>query len=178
MDLLFLSISFCENKCSFCFSGSCGFGFNKSVNPPPVDLNNGNLSGKLIGSGKMLVGQKVTNTVDSFELNFQSDQFENPDRNIPLPLKLGWMLGFRNGIYVNALNYVSEGVVDLTGTKYLYLVLDDYNNSVSKNFYSALNSSILNNNILAQFPVVNSSPFSIYIVNVSSLSIELINLNK
>jgi len=129
-----------------------------------VDLNTG-INGKLIGSGKMLVGQKVTNTVDSFELNFQSDQFENPDRNIPLPLKLGWMLGFRNGIYVNALNYVSEGVVDLTGTKYLYLVLDDYNNSVSKNFYSALNSSILNNNILAQFPVVNSSPFSIYIEN-------------
>jgi hypothetical protein len=83
-------------------------------------------------------------------LNFQADRFGNDDRNTPLPLKFGWILGFRNGIYINNLNYVTEGLLDLTGSKYLYLVIDDYNNSVNNSFYSAFNSSILNKNILAR----------------------------
>ena len=83
-------------------------------------------------------------------MNFQADRFGNDDRNTPLPLKFGWILGFRNGIYINNLNYVTEGLLDLTGSKYLYLVIDDYNNSVNNSFYSAFNSSILNKNILAR----------------------------
>ena len=130
-----------------------------------IDLASGLVSGSLVGSGQTLVGQITLNTVFSYELNFQADKFGIGDENTPLPLKLGWMLGFRNGIYVNNLNYVSEGIVDVSGPKYIYLVLDDFNNNVAKNFYSALNSSVLNNNILAKFPVVNSSPFSLYIEN-------------
>lgn len=130
-----------------------------------VDLAVGTSSKTLVGSGKILVGQIVKNTVDFVELNFQSDRFGIEDNSTPLPLKFGWMLGFRNGIYVNNLNYVSEGIVDVSGAKYIYLVLDDFNNSVSKNFYSALNSSVLNNNILAKFPIVNSTPFASYIEN-------------
>ena len=130
-----------------------------------VDLAVGTAEKTLIGSGKTLVGQIAKLTVSSIELNFQADKFGVEDNSTPLPLKLGWMLGFRNGIYVNNLNYVSEGIVDVSGAKYIYLVLDDFNNNVSKNFYSALNSSVLNNNILAKFPVVNSSPFNLYIEN-------------
>jgi hypothetical protein len=65
-------------------------------------------------------------------------------------LKLGWALGFRNGVYVGNVNYVSEGVVDMTGPKYLFLVVDDYNTSVNNGFFSAFNSSVLNKNILAR----------------------------
>ena len=67
-----------------------------------------------------------------------------------LPLKFGWIIGFRNGVYANNLNYVSEGVVDVTGPKYMFLAIDDYKNNVNNNFYSAFNSSILNKNILAR----------------------------
>ena len=35
-------------------------------------------------------------------------------------------------------------------SRYIYLVVDDYNNNVNNNFYSAFNSSILNKNILAR----------------------------
>ena len=62
----------------------------------------------------------------------------------------GWIIGFRNGVYTNNLNYVSEGVVDVTGPKYMFLAIDDYKNNVNNNFYSAFNSSILNKNILAR----------------------------
>ena len=77
----------------------------------------------------------------------------NEDRGTPLPLKFGWYLGFRNGLYVGNVNYVSEGIVNLTGPRYLYLVIDEFNNSVNNSFYSVFNSSVLNKNILARISV-------------------------
>ena len=40
---------------------------------------------------------------------------------------LGWLLGFREKSYTGATVYVSEALVDTFGTKYLYIMLDDYN---------------------------------------------------
>jgi hypothetical protein len=114
------------------------------------------------GSGQMMVG--LMSSVPSsfnFELNFQANRFGVDDRNTPLPLKFGWMLGFRNGVYVNNQNYVSEGIVDLSGPKYLFLVVDDFNNNTNNGYYSAFNSSLLNKNILARISLT-SSVFSIF----------------
>ncbi len=112
-----------------------------------ININNFNS-----GSGQMMVGLDSSAPSDiEFELNFQADRNGYDDRNTPLPLKLGWIMGFRNGIYINNKNYVSEGVVDLSGPKYFYLVVDDFNNNNNNGlFYSAFNSSILNKNILAR----------------------------
>jgi len=101
------------------------------------------------GSGQMMVGP-LDASLNTLSLNFQADRFGVDDRNTPLPLKFGWTMGFRNGIYTNNLNYVSEGIVDVTGPRYVYLVVDDHNNNVNNGFYSAFNSSLLNNNILAR----------------------------
>jgi hypothetical protein len=120
------------------------------------------------GSGQMMVGINSSPpppiTITSFSLNFQADRFGIDDRSTPLPLKFGWMLGFRNGIYENNLNYVSEGVVDVTGPRYIYLVVDDHNNNVNNGFYSAFNSSLLNNNILARISL-QSRFFDVQITN-------------
>jgi len=109
------------------------------------------------GSGQTLVGATTSETVTSIELNFQADRYGIADRSTPLPLKFGWFLGFRNGIYTNNLNYVSEGIADLTGSKYFFLVVDDYNNSVNNSFYGAFNSSILNKNILARISLQSNT---------------------
>jgi len=123
-----------------------------------ININNNS------GSGQMMVGPIVGSTITSLSLNFQADRFGIDDRNTPLPLKFGWLLGFRNGIYTNNLNYVSEGVVDITGPKYIYLVVDDHNNNVNNGYYSAFNSSILNNNILARISL-QSRFFDVQISN-------------
>jgi hypothetical protein len=138
----------------------------------------------------MMVGVTAGSTITALSLDFQADRFGIDDRNTPLPLKFGWMLGFRNGIYVNNLNYVSEGVTDVTGPRYLYLVVDDHNNNVNNGFYSAFNSSLLNNNILARislqsnfFSVQLSNNLSIVTnpreyfgpVNIQNLSIQLLD---
>ena len=109
-----------------------------------------NLTDGITGTGQAMVGFIDISTNTVLELNFQADRFGVNDHNTPLPLKFGWLLGFRNGIYVNNLNYVSEGLIDVNGSRYLFLVIDDYNNNVNQNFYSAFNSSVLNKNILAR----------------------------
>lgn len=109
------------------------------------------------GSAQTIVGQNGTGIVTELELNYQYDRNGIEDRGTPLPLKFGWNLGFRNGIYSGVTNYVSESIVELTGPRYFYLVIDDYNNNVNNNFYSAFNSSILNKNILARISLQSQS---------------------
>ena len=128
-----------------------------------INLTNGNT-----GSGQTLVGFSDSTSHSKLEINFQADRFGISDRNTPLPLKFGWTLGFRNGIYTGNLNYVSEGLVDTTGPKYFFLVVDDYNNNVNNNFYSAFNSSILNKNILARISL-QANTFNILEQNNLSL---------
>jgi len=83
-------------------------------------------------------------------------------------LKFGWILGFRNGLYVNNTTYVSEGLLSLTGPRYVYLVVDDYNNNVNDGFYSAFNSSVLNKNILARISL-QSGIFNVFSQNNLSI---------
>ena len=127
-----------------------------------------NLTNGTTGSGQTLVGFSDSIAHTKLELNFQADRYGVSDRNTPLPLKFGWTLGFRNGIYTGNFNYVSEGLVDITGPKYFFLVVDDYNNSVNNNFYSAFNSSILNKNILARISL-QANTFNILEQNNLSL---------
>lgn len=126
-----------------------------------------NLAG-LTGSAQIMVGPSGTGVVSDISLDFQSNIDGNEDTNTPLPLKFGWLLGFRNGKYEGNLNYVSEGVSDFTGPKYLFLVIDDYNNNVNNNFFSAFNASVLNKNILARISI-DSSNFNILLQNNLSL---------
>jgi len=87
-----------------------------------------------------------------FSVNFAVDINGNLD-STPLQQKFGWLLGFHRPVYSNCNSYISESVLDLSGPKYIYLVVDDYNNNVNENFFSAFTSSILNKNILARIAI-------------------------
>ena len=119
-----------------------------------VDINTPGGAGPVAGSGKMIFGS--TTGTQSFSLNFLVDRYGNEDRQTPLPLKLGWLMGYREGYYENAYTYPSEGVVNLIGPRYIYLVIDDFNNNVNDGFYGAFTSSILNKNILARISLQGS----------------------
>jgi len=115
------------------------------------NLSNGNGTGQIVvGINESYITGDFKPAIESISLDFQADKMGIQDRNTPLPLKFGWLLGFRNGYYEKSLVYISEGIPDLTGPKYIYLVVDDYNNNVNNGFYSVFNSSILNKNILAR----------------------------
>ena len=110
------------------------------------------LVGSSTGTAKTTVAPNGTAPIpiSSVELNFQADKNGGEGKNMPLQLKLGWMLGFRMGQYIGETTYVSESIVDTTRPKYVYLAINDYNNNVNNSFYSAFNESMLNKNILAR----------------------------
>jgi hypothetical protein len=76
-----------------------------------------------------------------------------------LGLKLGWSLGFRRDEYLMSSSFMSitsEGILNVTGPKYLFFVLEDHNNNnnnQSDTFMNAYNSISLNRNILARIPL-------------------------
>lgn len=78
----------------------------------------------------------------TFELDFQLDTNGNPDYFTPLPSKLGWSLGFRNGKYINNTTYLSEGTPTTLGPRYFYLCMDDgqvnYNTSIMNAFSNSM----------------------------------------
>jgi hypothetical protein len=99
---------------------------------------------------KTIIEPNGSGIVSSIELIFYEDDTNNICDPTIAQLTLGWLLGFRKYVYENELSYVSEGAIDLSGTKYFYLVLDDFNNNVNDNFIGAFKSSILNKNIIAR----------------------------
>ena len=113
-----------------------------------ADVNTPSGSGFQSGSAKMVVGS-TAGTIN-FSINFVTDRYGNKDTQTPLPLKFGWLIGFRDGYYENNTTYVSEGLINLLGPRYIYLVVDDFNNSVLDGFYGAFTSSIINKNIIAR----------------------------
>jgi hypothetical protein len=65
-------------------------------------------------------------------------------------------MGYRSGLYQGNTSYVGEGIIDMVGPRYIYLVVDDFNNSVNDGFYAAFTSSVLNKNILARISLEGS----------------------
>jgi hypothetical protein len=137
-------------------------------------------------------GHMITNSgsATKYRLNFGTDIDGNPDTITPIQLKFGWMMGFRKALYEGDVGYVSEGIVDLVGPRYLYLVVNDFNNNVSDSFYGAFKESILNKNILARitiqgsvFNVLTQNNFTLITsprqyfgpVDVQKLQIQLLN---
>lgn len=102
-------------------------------------------------SGQVIMGIKTTAPlIFSFSIFFETDMSNVEDKINPLPLKFGWLLGFRRGIYSGKSIYVSEGCLDLSGARYLYLVVEDFHNSSNDMFYGLFGSSLLPKNVLGR----------------------------
>jgi hypothetical protein len=102
-------------------------------------------------TGQVVMGIKTgAPFIFSFTAFFETDMTNVDDKINPLPLKFGWMLGFRKGVYSGKSIYVSEGCLDLSGARYLYLVVEDYHNSSNDMFYGLFGSSLLPKNVLGR----------------------------
>ena len=66
------------------------------------------------------------------------------------------MLGYRDQSYNIAsttVNTSSQSFLDLSNPRYLYLVVDEFNNCVQNTFISPVNGSLINKKILARISV-------------------------
>lgn len=117
-----------------------------NINNNSSFINNSNNSNYTINFAikTTLTSSCITNNNDFDKFNFKS--------------KLGWLLGFRNVTYTLSSinnNIISESFIDLNGPRYLYLIVDEFNNGNQNSFISPLYKSILNKNILAKICVDN-----------------------
>ena len=79
----------------------------------------------------------------------------------------GWILGFRMAEYKASTAYVSEGVYDAWGTKYVYVVINDFNKNFANLIEPIYNASLGRDNILAR---VSLAPLLATISNGTSLA--------
>jgi hypothetical protein len=109
----------------------------------------------------------------------------------------GWIIGYRKPIYKDIFIeqnspafYTSESIIDLSGPKYLFLIVDDFNKSMNVNFLTSSTKGLLSDNIIARisqkgqlFSIQTQNDFSVYAepryyygpVNISKLHIRLID---
>lgn len=93
-------------------------------------------------------------------LRFNVDENGNLDTNANIQTKLGWTLGFRGAEYIlaeqssmgttTAVSAVSEGIPFLSGTRYAFLSINDYQNNARPSFLVAYGDSTKTDNIMAR----------------------------
>ena len=94
-------------------------------------------------------------------IQFAIDQNGNFDK-YNLKSKLGWALGFREpAITIPANGSVAgSGFVDLNGPRYLYLIVDEFNQGNPHSFIAPLSKSFINKNIIARISLnYNDFPY-------------------
>lgn len=137
---------------------------NSQIVDDKFDLSfNIDLNANCSGTGKVLVTSagKSGNNVVNVKMDFIKDSGAQTD----ILQKLGWHLGFTKKIYDGSTSYVSETMPDSNRIRYLYLAIDDYNNSVNNNFTSAFQKSVLSPNILARISCGAVENFGLFIGN-------------
>jgi hypothetical protein len=96
-----------------------------------------------------------TSSVTPYTIEFDVDSTGNFAK-YNFKFRLGWILGFRKQSYVisSTQSMTSECLVDLSGPRYLYLVVDEFTGTGNQNsFVSPLPTSLINKNVLARIPI-------------------------
>ncbi len=139
-------------------------------------------------------------SIGSYSSNFSQIKFSEyyyTPNTLDYKQLFGWILGYREPFYSNVVEdvyrytyYRSESVIDLSGPKYLFLIVDDFNKSMNINFLTASVKGLLSDNIIARisqkgqlFSIQSQNDFSVYSepryyygpVNINKLRIKLID---
>lgn len=107
-------------------------------------------------SGRSVLGIPPGATGGVFEssgfiarFNIKNNGDLDPDTNIQL--RLGWQLGFRAGQYVATTGAcVSEGICLVTGPRYAFVAIDDYQMNTGSSYIVAYANSVLQHNIITR----------------------------
>ena len=137
----FTSLNYSQNP----FSGGIVSQVNESLitqSLSDISYSIDNITGKSV----------LTSTTDSYDIYFNKDCSGNDDLSRPLPLKLGWNLGYRAGSYTltPGIPLISEGTVCINAPRYLYLCINDYTAAGGNNFVALYNESTISPHIIGR----------------------------
>jgi hypothetical protein len=114
--------------------------------------NGGNLTS--LGATISIDATSLRTTIKSTTGSPINIDFGNPVNPQAPPMRtLGWLLGFRNRKYEGHTEYTSEGAVDMAGSKYFFLCINDFNQSVHDVVTAVYENSFMQDNILARIPM-------------------------
>jgi hypothetical protein len=165
-----------------------------------TDISNTNITTfELNFNGSFIPNQKS----ERFSENKPNSKYYYIPNNLDYKQLFGWILGYRKPLYtggiidtlgivnqLGSLFYKSESVLDLSGPKYLFLILDDFNKSVNVNFLTSSVKGLLKDSIIARisqkgqlFSIQSQNDFSVYAepryyygpVNISKFRVQLID---
>ena len=149
--------------------GTNGFKITKNATTTDITIPSGNYEGWILASSlndisggqldflgfncyideKSLRCTIKSSDYTDFKLDFSN--FNDPNS---IPMKsLGWILGFRNKIYEGGNCYTGEATIDLAGSKYFFLSINDFQSSVHDVVTVLYENSFMQNNILARIPM-------------------------
>lgn len=98
----------------------------------------------------------IISTTTNVTITFDIDKSGNSDK-FNFKNKLGWILGFRKQSYnITSTATTAECTLDLSGPRYLYLAIDEFNKGNQNSFISPLSSSLINKNIIARISLDKS----------------------
>jgi hypothetical protein len=98
----------------------------------------------------------------SYKLDFSTDIDGRPS-TVDIKTKLGWNLGFIKPVYEGGITYIAEAIIEPASIRYIYLSVEDFNNSANNQFLSVY-SKQTDPNILARISV-KGSYFSLVMEN-------------
>jgi hypothetical protein len=92
----------------------------------------------------------------NYELDFNTDICGNIDK-YNVRSKLGWVLGFRDPSYtlITATQLTAPSMINPNTVRYLYLVVDEFNNSFPNSFFCPQNQYMMNKKVLGRIAVDN-----------------------
>ena len=169
--------------------GKLTIGVNSETNVAAISEIELNFEGsKLPNEPIYNVSQKYT--IDIVEQKEIIDEYYYKKSIIDYKTRIGWMMGFRKPVYNGSDTQISEGILDILGPKYLYLILDDFNTSSNTNFFNSSEKTMLTDNIIARisikgyaFSIQSQTDLSIYSepryyygpVDINKLKVKLID---
>ena len=150
-------------------NGTNGFKISKNATTTEIKVPSGNYEGWLLASSlndisggqldflgfNCYIDEKsLRTTIKSSDYSDFKLDFSNLNDPLLPPMKtLGWMLGFRNKIYEGGNCYTSEATIDMAGSKYFFLSINDFQSSVHDVVTVLYENSFMQNNILARIPM-------------------------
>jgi hypothetical protein len=114
-----------------------------------------NANGSGTGKAKILPDGNYANFITEVIMDFSKDINGNPDTT-DLKTKIGWNLGFYKHRYSGSTQYIADTIIEPATIRYIYLAIDDFQNSSNNHFISVFNKSILSPNILARISIKGS----------------------
>jgi len=87
---------------------------------------------------------------DGFSIRFNVDVDGNLNVGTTIQLRLGWQLGFRSAEYTTLTRIVSEGICLVSGPRYGFISIDDYQKNTGPTYVVAYANSILQDNIITR----------------------------